>query len=316
MNSTTLDYDLPGLTISAPLFFNKNETINFDSLEKYLDAVCSNRNISAVYSMAYNTRYRMLSDKEVFKVNRCIIERVKPQGIDVYVGHPYIFSRQSLSEYLEQISDLDVDGVSMLYPERYYGIDEPIIDFLKMPSQFGIKTVLHEMKLVSGFNGELINWPNSLLNRVFDEVPLTAVKEDSKDDNITNFVLELCRQHQVHCVLAGGGKLRAERFIKKGLNTWLNGSTMFLPHLIDKTYLAFMNNDAEYKEWYLSNIERPFFEKVVANYGWHVAHKAALEFFGFGPRFERFPHACLDDNQYEKIKPIFDRITESQVNGC
>lgn len=303
---------LPGLTISSPLFFNKDETINFDALGNYLETLCANRYISAVYSMAYNTRYRMLSDEEVLAVNKFIIKIVKRAGIDVYVGHPYIFSRKSLSAYLEQIADLDVDGVSMLYPERYYRIDEPIIDFLKMPSHFGIKTVFHEMKLVSGFNGELINWPKELLNRVFGEVPLAAVKEDSKDDDVTNFILELCRQHQVHCVLAGGGKVRAEKFFEKGLNTWLNGSTMFLPHLIDRTYLAFMSDDKDYKEWYLRNIEKPFFDEVVSKYGWHISHKAALEFFGFGPRFERFPHAALNDDQFERIKPVFERMDRRQ----
>lgn len=310
MTEQTTEDSLPGLTISAPLFFKKDEKINFEALGNYLEAVCSNRYISAVYSMAYNTRYRMLSDEEVLAVNKFIIEIVKRAGIDVYVGHPYIFSRQSLAVYLEQIARLDVDGVSMLYPERYYGIDEPIIDFLKFPSQFGIKTVFHEMKLVSGFNGELINWPNELLNRIFDEVPLAAVKEDSKDDDVTDFVLDLCLRHKVHCVLAGGGKVRAEKFFKKGLNTWLNGSTMFLPRLIDRTYLAFMNNDNEYKHWYLNNIEKPFFDKVVSKYGWHVSHKAALEFFGFGSRFERFPHAILDDVDFEKIKPILQEISE------
>ena len=87
---------------------------------------------------------------------------------------------------------------------------------------------------------------------------------------------------------------------------------MFLPRLIDKTYLAFMNNDNDYKHWYLRNIEKPFFDEVVAKYGWHVSHKAALEFFGFGPRFERFPHATLNDEQFERIKPVFERIARHQ----
>lgn len=312
MTEQTTHDSLTGLTISAPLFFKKDETINYAALGDYLEAVCANKYISAVYSMAYNTRYRMLSDKEVLAVNKFIVEVVKRAGIDVYVGHPYIFSRKSLAVYLEQIAGLHVDGVSMLYPERYYGIDEPIIDFLKMPSQFGIKTVFHEMKLISGFNGELINWPKELLNRVFGEVPLAAVKEDSKDDDVTNFILKLCKQHRVHCVLAGGGKVRAEKFFEKGLNTWLNGSTMFLPHLIDRTYLAFINDDKDYKDWYLRNIERPFFDEVVSKHGWHVSHKAALEFFGFGPRFERFPHATLNDEQFERIKPVFERIASHQ----
>ena len=262
-----MDKELPGLTISSPLFFNADESIDYDTLGRYLDDVCVNKHVSAVYSMAYNTRYRMLSDDEVLEVNRFITRRVKSRGHKVYVGHPYIFTRESLDAYLFEIAKDSPDGISMLYPERYYGIDDPIIEFLRAPLKHGLGVVLHEMKLVSGFNGELIDWPLSLLEKVFEEVPLIAIKEDSKSNDVTQLVLDLAKKSGVHCVLAGGGKIRAEEFIRRGMLTWLNGSTMFLPKLIDRTYLAFVDSDENYKEWYLEYVERPFFSQIVSNCG-------------------------------------------------
>ncbi|WP_415905137.1 hypothetical protein ACMXYW_02765 [Neptuniibacter sp. QD48_55] len=308
-----MDYEgiMPGLTISSPLFFYDDERIDYGTLGRYLDDVCANDNVSAVYSMAYNTRYRMLDDDEVYEVNKFIVERVKKNNKKVYVGHPYVFTSKVLDNYLKKISMLPVDGVSMLYPERYYGIDEPIIEFLNAPVKYGLNIVLHEMKLVSGFNGELINWPASLLQKVFKEVDLVAVKEDSKDDQITDLVLDLCKENNVHCVLAGGGKVRAQRFFDKGLTTWLNGSTMFAPMLIDRTYKAFLESDTKYTEYYLLNIEKPFFENIVAKHGWHLAHKAALEFMGYGKRFERFPHAVVSQEDYEKLLPVLRNIKHS-----
>jgi len=302
---------MPGLTISSPLFFNEDESIDYSTLGRYLDDVCQNEKISAVYSMAYNTRYRMLDDEEVFEVNEFIAERVDRHQKKVYVGHPYIFTRSSLEKYLKRISSLPVSGVSMLYPERYYGIDEPIIEFLQMPAKFGLNVVLHEMKLVSGFNGELINWPIDLLNRVFSEVELVAVKEDSKDDKITEQVVNLCNQKGIHCVLAGGGKVRAQKFFNLGLTTWLNGSTMFAPHLIDRVYDSFTLGDEEFMTWYLEKVEIPFFTKVVSKVGWHLAHKAALEYFGYGKRYERFPHTELSDLKVKDINIIFNMIDEN-----
>ncbi|MDB9957987.1 hypothetical protein OAD42_02765 [Oceanospirillaceae bacterium] len=299
---------LPGLTISSPLFFNADETIDYDTLGRYLDDVCANQMISAVYSMAYNTRYRMLSDSEVLEVNRFVIRKVKSHGHKVYVGHPYVFTKRSLENYLEEISTEMPDGISMLYPERYYNIDEPIINFLKAPLKFGLNVVLHEMKLISGFNGELVDWPLSLLEKVFEEVPLVAIKEDSKSNAVTYLVLSLSKRYGVHCVLAGGGKIRAQEFIEQGMSTWLNGSTMFIPHLIDKTYSAFVEGDKDYQDWYLGSIEKPFFEDVVATFGWHLAHKAALEYFGYGERYERFPHAELRDEDYENATKTFVKI--------
>lgn len=303
--------DYPGLTVSVPLFFKADECIDFEALDFYLEAVCVNSQISAIYSMAYNTRYRMLSFSEVLEINRFVIAKVLAAGHKVYVGHPYIFTRNEIEKYLGALTDTPPSGVSMLYPERYYNIDEPVVEFLRYPAKYGLDVVLHEMKLISGFNGELVNWPDKLLERVFTEVPLVAIKEDSKDDTMTQKVLGLCEQHSVHCVLAGGGKRRAERFIASGMSTWLNGSTMFLPELIDRTYKAFVNNDLAYKHWYVESVEKPFFDEVVAKYGWHLAHKAALEFFGFGERHERFPHAVLDEAAYSAAAVVFSRIKDA-----
>lgn len=306
--SEVINAEFPGLTISSPLFFNSDETIDYSTLGTYLDDVCANEHVSAVYSMAYNTRYRMLDDDEVYDVNKYIIERVKGHGKNVYVGHPYVFTRKTLGEYFEKLSLLPVDGVSMLYPERYYGLNDPIIDFLQMPKSYGLNVVLHEMKLVSGFNGELVNWPESLLKDVFQKVDLVAVKEDSKDDAITEIVLELCKEKGVHCVLAGGGKVRAQRFFSKGLTTWLNGSTMFVPKLIDVVYQGFTSKNEEFMNWYLAKVEQPFFTEVVEKYGWHLAHKVALEYFGYGSRNERFPHAALPDEINDELNRVFERI--------
>jgi dihydrodipicolinate synthase/N-acetylneuraminate lyase len=300
-----------GLTVSVPLFFNIDQSIDYETLERYLADVCQNNYISAIYSMAYNTRYRMLADTEVIEINRFISDFCSSHGKLVYVGHPYIFTEYSLRKYFESIANFPVSGVSMLYPERYYGLDEPIIDFLKMPNQFQLDTVLHEMKLISGFDGELINWPKQLLNSVFDNVKLVAIKEDSKDDNVTLQVLDLCNLHNVHCVVAGGGKRRAVKFFNHGLKTWLNGSTMFLPQLIDQTYISFVTDDAAYKDWYYENVEDPFFQLVVAKYGWHMAHKAALEVFGYGKRVERFPHATLPNSYFAEAKKDLLRIREA-----
>ena len=153
----------PGLTVSIPLFFNKDETIDLESLEKYFSILGTQNKISAVYSMAYNTRYRMLSDEEVLSINIKILELSRLNKLECYVGHPYIFDRRRLEDYLSRISNYSPSGISMLYPERYFGIDEPILEFLSLPQKFQMKTVLHEMKLTSGLNGELINWPHKLL---------------------------------------------------------------------------------------------------------------------------------------------------------
>lgn len=309
------DQGLQGLTISCPMFFLKDERIDYGTIEKYLDDVCKNNHVSAVYSMAYNTRYRMMSDAELIEVNSFIVNTVKGYKKRVFVGHPYAFSRETFNSYLDKISKVKPNGISMLYPERYFGIDAPILEFLNLPASFDLPVVLHEMKLISGHTGELVDWPEDLLSNVFENVNLVGIKEDSKEDKVAEFVLELCKKRNVECILAGGGKVRALKFIERGLTTWLNGSTMFCPHLIDRAYIGFIKGDQAFQQTYLEKIERPFFEKIVSVNGWHIAHRIALHFFGYGELVERFPHAIIKKSQMEEALNILadiKNVTDSE----
>lgn len=298
----------PGLTLSIPLFFTSEEKIDYSSLEAYIHRVSEYKNIAAVYSMAYNTRYRMLDFNEVIEVNSFILKKSAEVGLTCYVGHPYIVNRKSFTLYLEKIAKLDPAGISMLYPERFYGMAEPILEFLSLPSKFGLNTVIHEMKFVSGFNGELVDWPEELIEAALDLDKVVAIKEDSKSDKITEVVLRKCLSKNIACVLAGGGKRRALKFIPLGLNTWLNGTTMFLPHLIDKIYPAMLDQDTRLVDFYCSNIEKPFFDNIASKYGWHLSHKAALEYFGFGGRAERFPHPMIQLREYKDLLKQFQEL--------
>ncbi len=122
-----IDKKYPGLTVSIPLFFNQDESIDYQTLSKYLKELGAQKHISAIYSMAFNTRYRMLSDEELLNLNKEIIRISKDNGLDCYVGHPYIFDKGRLETYLREIATSKPAGISMLYPELYYNIDKAYI---------------------------------------------------------------------------------------------------------------------------------------------------------------------------------------------
>ena len=133
-------------------------------------------------------------------------------------------------------------------------------------------------------------------------------KDASINNNWNEILTEECKKNNVACILAGGGKSRVLKFITKGLTTWLNGSTMFCPKVIDLIYSAIMRNQTDTINYYIENIEKPFFNDVVNRYGWHISHKAALEFFGYGKRYERFPHPSLSSEDYNRAVLTFNKI--------
>ena len=75
------DKQYPGITVSLPLFFNSDESIDFKTLTRYIDDLSSQRYISSVYSMAYNTRYKMLSDTELLDLNIKILKQTKQNKV-------------------------------------------------------------------------------------------------------------------------------------------------------------------------------------------------------------------------------------------
>ena len=66
--------------------------------------------------------------------------------------------------------------------------------------------LVHEQKLISGFNGKLIDWPDSLIQEVLKDPNVIAVKEDSKDNTITSKIIKLSKKYNFDVIVAGGGK--------------------------------------------------------------------------------------------------------------
>ena len=180
---------ISGAVFSVPLFFQVNGEIDWESWESYIELICEQPNITCLYSMAFNTRYMQLSYEEVLEVNSRLCSIAKPKNKYVIIGHPLNLTTDGLNKYCEDISKFNPDGVSVLYPERYFGIKDVVIEYHRIPSSHGLGLLVHEMKLINGFNGELIDWPTDLLEEVLELPRCIGLKEDSKMMPSQKFVL-------------------------------------------------------------------------------------------------------------------------------
>ena len=200
---------------------------------------------------------------------------------------------------------------SVLYPERYYGMTKPLQDFFNIPKEHNIKVLVHEQKLVSGFNGKLIDWPDNLINCILEENNVVAVKEDSKDNNMTSKILKLSEKYNFDVIVAGGGKRRVKELIKSdNLKCWLNGSLMLFPELAKIISNAYLSNDVELIQFYEEKIEIPYFDEFISKVGWHVGHKAALHILGYCELYERSPMPIISELNLKKYKPLITEINE------
>lgn len=300
---------LKGAVFSLPMFYKKNFEIDFVSLESYIKKCLESNGVECIFSMAYNTRFRQLSDDEILEISKLCCKLSQQYGKKAIIGHPYTITNQDLRIFCQKISSYKPYAISLLYPERYYGMIKPVVDFFSIPQEYGLKVLVHEQKLVSGFNGSLIDWPIDLLQNVLSIDSVIAVKEDSKSDEIVKEVIEISKSHDFDVIVAGGGKIRARKLIDSvGLSTWLNGSLMLFPELSEKVNEAYLNKDEFLMNWYEKNIEIPYFESFISKVGWHVGHKAALHLLDYCELVERAPMPIITSENLDTYKGIILEI--------
>jgi dihydrodipicolinate synthase/N-acetylneuraminate lyase len=293
---------LKGPVFSIPMFFEKTGEVDYKSLQGYLEEVCSSSGVSAIYSMAYNTRYMQLSFEEVVAVNKLVCQIANHFSVPAIIGHPINLTSNELREYCRVVKAYNPFAISVLYPERYFNIDEQVIEYHSIPNEFGLRLLIHEMKLISGFNGELINWNKSLLSTCMDIPGCIGLKEDSKDDKISSFALELSLDNQQNMILAGGGKRRLIQFLDEGLHCWLNGSLMLHPNATRKITKAIFDRENDMIQHYMNTVETPYFDDFISKVGWHVGHKCALHLAGKCGLYERAPMPTISADEFKKYK--------------
>ena len=150
-------------TIFTP--FKENLDIDYFSLEKYLNYLYSN-GASRFYAMAYNSRYSQMRHTEIKSFNKFCIETVKKLDNKniIVVGDPIHCSTEESLEFTLHAKENGADLISLIVREKYFS-DEQILEhfkFIGQKSQFPI--LVHEMPFLSGYNGQQMHWPESLLN--------------------------------------------------------------------------------------------------------------------------------------------------------
>ena len=300
---------LTGAIFSAPMFFKSNGEVDYTSYENYITKCVKSDGVEVIYAMAYNTRFRQLSDEEIVKVSKITCDLANSFKKKAIIGHPYTITSRGLSSFCSIVSKFKPYAISVLYPERYYGMTKPLQDFFNIPKEHNIKVLVHEQKLVSGFNGKLIDWPDNLINCILEENNVVAVKEDSKDNTMTSKILKLSEKYNFDVIVAGGGKRRVKELIKSdNLKCWLNGSLMLFPVLAKIISEAYLRNDVKLIQLYEEKIEIPYFDEFISKVGWHVGHKAALHILGYCDLNERAPMPVISNEDIQKYKPIVNEL--------
>ena len=218
-------------------------------------------------------------------------------------------------EFCKHAEKIGADIISLIFREKFYSEEQVYNHFLNCARATKIGILIHEMPFISGKGGHTINWPVSLLDKIANLDSVIAIKEDAKDDEYSHNVIN-CLKERLAIIISGGGKRQWLRFSNEGCQAWLNGIGVFEPKIPIIFYKAYKQKNEKILNYILNEIEDPFFEKIVAKYGWHIGIKACLEARNIFSRFERAPMMPIDDSEMSFVKEImktFDNKISNMV---
>ena len=297
----------PFYTIFTP--FAEDLTVDFDALDYYLRKLYE-QGARRFYAMAYNSRYGLLSDDEIIELNdHCAstIKRMDPTNL-VVVGDSILGSTSKSVEFASFAKESGADLVSILFQEKFFSDEQVLEHYSQVGNGSGMPIMVHEMPLTSGYDGSQMHWPTSLLDSLRKVTHVAAVKEDSKNFALTSRALQL--EPDIRIVIAGSKKSFLP-FYKLGARAYLNGISIIDAGIGEYFWRALEDQDDEKVSELIRSVEDPFFDLLVAKYGWHRVNKAILEAAGYMPRRERMPMVHLGDAEQSEVAEVFATMKQN-----
>lgn len=297
----------PVFSIITP-FKNNGKDIDYQQLENYIQYMYD-QGAKIFYAMAFNTRYLLMSEDEIMKVNECVIKKIKSfddsQTITI-VGDPLNCSTETSIKFAQHAKDNGADMISLIYRAYLFEDDHVFNHYNTIAEAVNIPILVHEMPFMKGIpQHQDGNWSISLLDRLASIPNVMAIKEDAKVDDYTKEIVDRISD-RVAIVVSGDG-LQQWKKVSDKCQAWLSGIGNLFPKVELDFYDYHLNGEHSKCDQIIENIEKPFFF-VKDNYSWHLGIKSALEHLGLMSKVERMPYQELDDKKHEHVGEIIEGI--------
>ena len=306
----------PIFSIITP--FKKDDQVDYVSLKKYIHFLYS-RGAKNFYLMVYNSRFGLLDEKEIIKLNLFCIRTVKKLDKKniIICAEPYHCSTKKSIEFANIFYKNGADIVSLIFGEKYYSNDQVYSHFKQIHDNTKSFLMLHQQLLENGISGNppLRFYPIELLIKICSLKKFIAMKEDAKNDDYTK---KICKKlnKKITIITSGRGKRQWMKAYKYGCQSWLSGVSNLDPKLALDFYKNFKGKNNKYIENHFKYIEDPFF-KIKDKFGWHLTIKGFLEFFGHFKRYERRPLKELNNKNFKYLASQAKKILKNskKLNG-
>jgi 4-hydroxy-tetrahydrodipicolinate synthase len=297
---------LTGCVYSVFTPFGVDDRVDFEALERYL-AHLYKTGARKFYVMAYNSRYAQLSNDEIMELNAFVVRTVKGYHRDniAIVGDPIHCTTKVSTEFARHAKEIGADLVSLLLQEKHYSDEQYLDHFAEVGRDSKFPLLVHEMAMMSGFNGVQMHWPVSLLKGLLSIPEVAALKEDAKVFETTCAALELEPQIRV---IVSGSKANLLKYKPYGVRAYLNGVSMLDARIGERFWAAFEAGDQATIDFIVKELEAPLFGASMGKYGWHRINKAFLQAAGFFHRRDLMPLKTISDAEYRDVEADYSKL--------
>ena len=302
----------PAFAIITP-FCDGGKKVDWQALEEYVQFLYEG-GAKVFYVMGYNSRFSILSDEEIMKLNEVVTKKVKSYNDEecvVIIADPLHCSTETSIKFAKHGEEIGADVISLLFREKVYFEEQVYNHFKEVSENTSLGILIHEMPLNNGIPGQpsLIKWPLSLLDKIADLENVVAIKEDTKDDGYTREVIETLK-NRLSIIVSGNGMQQWLTFAPHCYG-WLSGIGGFNPKIEVDFFNAYLSKDLNKCKEIIDTAETPFFNEIKDKFGWHLGIKSAMDCQGVMSRLERMPLQQLPDEVHAKIEIIMDEIRKN-----
>ena len=297
--------------IKGPIYsiitpFKEDETIDYESLGSYIKFMYDN-GARIFYAMAFNTRYLLMSNKEIMDVNEFVIKTVKGLNKDniVIVGDPLHCSTQTSIDFALHAKEHGADMISLIYRAYLFFDDHVYQHYKAVADAVDIGILVHEMPFARGRPSHQDgSWSLELIDKLAGIPNVIAMKEDAKDDDYTRKVVDTIGDRVA--IITSGRGLQQWSLVADKCAGWLSGIGNVWPKTELDFYAAWQKKDTTTMKSIIDSYEKPLFE-ITGQFSWHLGIRAVLDLKKIMPAFERRPYVPLNDVQRASIVDILKR---------
>lgn len=305
-NYDALRSKIRGPVYPVPPAFNKDHSVDYKAVEKYVDYLNS-FNVRTIMVTAGTSRLNLLSEEETRKLNKTVVEANRGRALTI-AANPMTGSTADAAGFARHAGEIGADMILVYYPERYYR-DDYVYDYFKeVASNTQSAVLIHGLPMRNAYAAvsPAAQYSVELCRRLSEIDNVIGMKEESGNET-HRYKLAVHLDGKFSLIVAGASMRMYLGCVLFGVDAYLVGVGSMRPDIEEQFYDSVLKADYRKALEPVVKYEDPFFN-IAFPMGWHIAMKGAMDLMGLMPATERPPLQPADENQRKQLRELIARF--------